>query len=117
MDEIKNSIAYKMYVPQILTAAKSLASVDEWAERIMGTVPEAYDGVLVDIVSRPDVVEYLATFEPEVKNSVEWFTKLTEKIKEAFVDGEEGEGEGAEPTDVPETAKNGKVPSVVGLEK
>lgn len=117
MDDIKSSMAYKLYVPQILAAAKSGASIDEWAERIMGTVPEAYDGVLVDIVSREDVPGFLATFEPTVKDNAEWFNRLAQKIKEAFVEGEGDEGDEEPAPEINpvavDMAKNGKHVSAV----
>lgn len=107
MQAIKNSFAYKMYVPQILAAAKSDASVDEWAERIVGTVPEAYDGVLIDVCSRVDVVDYLAQFESDVRSTAGWFARLSKAILDKF-DGDETPDEKTVGDEIPAVAVNGK---------
>lgn len=89
IEKIKSSFFYRLYAPAILEAARKNEDVGEWADKIMDRISEEYDGIVYDLVSRPDVVDYLMLFEPEVKNYAAWFTELTNKILDVYNTPEE----------------------------
>jgi hypothetical protein len=82
--KIKSHFLYKLYAPSILNAARNGDDAKEWAGQILERVPDSWDGMVYDLVSRPDVLEYLALFEPTVNQFQEWFKQLAESIKNSF---------------------------------
>jgi len=82
--KVRNSFFFKLYAPGIIAAAQMKEPPQEYAAQIIDRVPESWDGILFDIVSRPDVVDYLAYFEPAVKLYPDWFKSLADEIKVAY---------------------------------
>ena len=86
MGGIKESFFYRLYVPKILAAARAKEDAGLWAEKILNTIPESYDGILQDLIASPEFVEYLATFEPEALEHREWLEQVKKALQESFSD-------------------------------
>lgn len=84
VSQVKTSLFYKLYVPQILAAARKKEDAAAWAEKIVNTVPEPYHGILVDIAEKPDLVPFLAAFEPEAEQHAEWVKSLADNVLALF---------------------------------
>ena len=67
-----------------MKAARNKEDVGAWAEKILNTVPEQYDGILQDMIASPEFVEYLATFEPEALQHKEWLEGVQKALQESF---------------------------------
>lgn len=93
----KSHLFYRLYVPQILSAASKNAPVEAWAEKIADTVPESYHPFLIDIVEKPDLLDFISAYEPDAKTFGDWFTRLAKAVSDLFGPGdEESEDEGGE---------------------
>ncbi len=93
IQSIKSSFAYKIYVPSLLKAAKDAADPAEVAEDILNTVPETHHGILLKLMGNPDVVEYLAAFEPEARTHAEWVKKVAAEVLAQYADEEDDGGD------------------------
>lgn len=92
-DPIKAHPFYKQYVPKILAAAKGNEPAGEWAEMITDIVPGIYHPHLVGIMEKPDLVEFLGSYEPEARNYAPWIVALRDEVLKLFPveEGEERE--------------------------
>jgi hypothetical protein len=70
------------YLPQIISLALSKKDPTLYAEVILDQVPESALDFLFETVSRPDVVPYLTTLHPGVKEHEAWFLEFAKSIKE-----------------------------------
>lgn len=93
---VRSSPFYALYVPDIVQAASNNADVDDTVATILDSIPAKYDDAVLAVVNRPDVLDYLALFEPEAVNAHrEWVQKIVDAIKASFED---------EPGDTPPAA-------------
>lgn len=91
---IKKHPYYGYFAPQVVNAARLKEPVAKWAEKILGLVPEQYDAMLLDVVNRDDLVEYLGQFEPAILKEAalaDWFKALAEAILAQYDKGAEEE--------------------------
>lgn len=88
---VKNNFFYKMYVPTILKAMVDKTDVDDVADDILRTVPSTHHGMIEKYASMPDVVDFLAAFEPSVKDHAEWIKAVAASIVDALAEDEAGE--------------------------
>lgn len=102
---VKSSLAYKLYVPSVLKAAREKAEPAGVAEDILNTVPETHHGLLLKLMESPDVVDYLSAFEPEAKDHAEWIKAVAAEIVSQFEDG--GEGGEEDMPEAPSPSGNG----------
>ena len=83
---VKSSFVYKLYVPTLLKAAKDGADPEQVADDILNTVPDTHHGVVKKLAESPDVVNYLAAFEPVAANYAEWIKKVAAFIVDMLTD-------------------------------
>lgn len=104
LDQIKGHPVTKLVAPMLLSTAKSGTSPEDAAQEIADLVPDKYWDVVVQLVNRPDMVQYLAIFEPEVANYGPWFTSVADVLKRDFIE----EAESGDDTDdlAPPTASS-----------
>lgn len=81
---VKMNPFYKTYVPKILGAARKGEDAREWAEYITDMIPALYHPALLEILQKPDLVDYLGTFEPEARNLAAWITSVRNEINALF---------------------------------
>jgi hypothetical protein len=91
VQRIKSNFFYKMYVPTLLKAMVDKTDVDAVADDILKAVPETHHGMIEKFASMPDVVEFLASFEPSVREHAEWVKAVALSIVDALADEEEPE--------------------------
>lgn len=91
---VKEHPFYKTYVPKILAAAKAGEDVKEWSETVCDLIPAVYHPKLLDLLQKPDLVEFLGTYEPEARNLAVWITGLRNEINALFPPEEIPGGEG-----------------------
>jgi hypothetical protein len=70
------------YLPQIISLALSKKDPTLYAEVILDQVPESALDFLLDTVSRSDVIPYLTTLHPGVKEHEAWFLEFVKALKE-----------------------------------
>jgi hypothetical protein len=91
IQKIKSSFFYKMYVPSLLKAAAEKVDPADVADDILATVPETYHGMVLKLAESPDVVEYLAAFEPAARENAEWVRAVAGSVVDALTSEEEPE--------------------------
>lgn len=96
VDKIKAHPMVKMIAPSLLGMVKNGTSVEDAAEMIADLVPDRYWPVVVQLVNREDMVEYLSIFEPDVVQHRAWLTALADTLKRDYIEDDE---ESAEPDD------------------
>lgn len=82
----------KPYLPFLVEAAMTKVDPAAYAAQLMEMLPERYDDELLALVSRVDIVDFLATFEPRVKENASWFWNLAQAVKDEFEDEPEAAG-------------------------
>lgn len=85
------------YLPQIISLALSKKDPILYADVVLDQVPEAQYDYLYGVVSRSDVIPYLSSLHPGVKEHEAWFLEFTKTIKESLTP----EVEKTEPRDIP----------------
>ena len=82
---VKSSPLYAYYAPKLAELVNRPTSPEDAADEILGMVPDAFNDEVLAVVSRPDVVDYLALFEPELVNAHrEWFKTTAEHVRQSF---------------------------------
>lgn len=81
---VRENPFYKTYVPKILEAARTGQDVKEWAEYICDMIPALYHPQLLEILQKPDLVEYLGSFEPEARDRAVWITSCRDAVLGLF---------------------------------
>jgi hypothetical protein len=117
IEAVRSNFFYKMYVPTLLKAAVEKQDVEDVALDVLSTVPTTHHGVLLKLAQSPDVVEYLAKFEPEARNHAEWIKGVVDIIVEELTADEDELGEEIE---APKTAAgngHGPVPAEALVKK
>lgn len=106
MDKIKAHPMTKMVAPLLLGMAKNQTPADAAAETIDKFVPEAFWPIVVELVNKPDLVQYLGVFEPEILNYGSWLVAVADTLKRDYIETEEevqedagGDLEAAEPVE------------------
>lgn len=84
VDPVKEHPFYRTYVPKILDAAKKGEDPKEWAEYICDMVPAMYHPKLLEIVQKPDLVEFLGSYEIEARDQAVWIVKTRDEILALF---------------------------------
>jgi hypothetical protein len=79
------------YLPQIISLALSKKDPSLYADVVLDQVPESALDFLFETVSRADVVPYLTTLHPGVKEHEAWFLEFANAIKEALTPEETSE--------------------------
>ncbi len=72
------------YLPQIVGLAAKKKDPSFYADFVLDQVPESAHGFLLEVASRPDVIPYLSTLHPGVKEHEAWFLEFVKSIKEAY---------------------------------
>lgn len=89
VDKIKAHPMTKMVAPLLLGMAKNQTPADAAAETIDKFVPEAFWPVVVELVNKPDLVQYLGVFEPEILNYGSWLVAVADTLKRDYIETEE----------------------------
>lgn len=81
------NLMLKMYLPQFIHLARAGADEETYANMILDHVPDA---AVMQFVNRPDYMDYLASFDPAVREPViaAWFEKLRVKLMEFLTEPE-----------------------------
>lgn len=98
------------YLPQIISLALSKKDPTLYADVILDQIPESQYDYLYGVVTRPDVIPFLTTLHPGVKEHEAWFLELTKAIREALTPESE-----EIPSFSPEDAKEGE-PTSSGMD-
>lgn len=83
-DPVKEHPFYKKYVPKILAAAKAGDDPKEWAEYISDLIPAIYHPQLVALMEKPDLVEFLGSYELEARDYAVWIVNVRDAIMGMF---------------------------------
>ena len=83
-DPIRSNPFYIAFVPKVMAAMKAGDDPKEWAEGICDMIPALYHPELLKIVEKPDLVEFLGSYEPEARNHAVWITKVRDEILALF---------------------------------
>ena len=70
------------YLPQILGLAAEQKNPALYAELVLDRTPESQYDFLYGVATRPDVIPYLTTLHPGVKEHESWFLEFAKAIKE-----------------------------------
>lgn len=84
VDPIKVHPFYTTYVPKVLEAAKKKEDPAEWAEYVLDMIPALYHPKLLELIQKPDLVEYLGSYEPDARNCAVWIVTVRDAILKQF---------------------------------
>ena len=87
------------YLPQLIKLAVQKKDPSFYADVVLDQVPESAHSFLVETASRPDVMAYLTSLHPGVKEHEAWFLEFVKGIREAYE--EEPTSLDPEPSEIP----------------
>lgn len=93
LDQIMQHPMVKMVAPMLLNMAKTGVTPENAAQEIADSVPDKFWPIVVEIVNKDDMVDFLAAFEPTIVAHTTWLAMVAEILKRDFIETAEEEEE------------------------